>query len=319
MKAIDWLLGADQPSIRFRTLTEILGRARSDPEAAEARAQIPSMGWAHEILKERRTGVGWADGSSQYRPKYVSTHWRMLVLADLGLTRVDPGMGELCEFWMRGFAARGGRLGGNTKGTPHYCVAANMARALIQFGFEEDPRVVRTLAWLAEIADPKGGWSCFSLGRNLDSWEALSAFAVYPKAKWTPRMREAVDSGAEFYLERELHRQGARYAPWFRLHYPVHYYYDLLVGLDFLTALGHSEDPRLRFALDHLRKRRRRDGRWILDAVHPDVGPGMKARYRAHPKERPIPWAIETPGRPSKMITLTALRVLARVGALKES
>ena len=62
-------------------------------------------------------------------------------------------------------------------------------------------------------------------------------------------MTECVERAAEFYLDRELHRQGARYDPWYRFHDPVHYYYDLLVGLDLLTALGFGSDPRLRYAL----------------------------------------------------------------------
>ena len=131
-------------------------------------------------------------------------------------------------------------------------------------------------------------------------------------------MKECVERGAEFYLAKELHRQGDRYEPWYRFHWPMHYYYDLLVGLDVLTALGYGDDPRLGFALDLLRKKRRRDGRWNLDAVQPDwssEGAPKVERYLAeHPNKRPIPLAIETPGRPSKMITLRALTVLSRVG-----
>jgi hypothetical protein len=188
-----------------------------------------------------------------------------------------------------------------------------MARAMIRFGYQDDPRVPATLAWFVETASPLGGWSCFGSGRNLDSWEALGAFAAYPRSRWTPEMRACVDRAAEFFLERELHQQGERYEPWFRFHHPVHYYYDLLVGLDLLTALGHAKDPRLAFALAHLRERRRSDGRWALDAVHPDVEGSMVEWYRRHPKDRPTPLALEIPGRPSKMITLTAMQVLQRV------
>ena len=305
-----WLLEANQPSVRYRTLTELLGRKETDPEVREARREIRESGWAAELLAKRRPGAGWQDGETQYRPKYLSTNWIMLVLADLGLTRADPGVREACEFWMNGFAARGGMLGGNSRGTPHYCVSANMARALIRFGYADDLRVRRTLDWLVETADPKGGWSCFGSGRNLDSWEAMSVFAAYPRSKWNPSMRSVVEKGAEFFLERELHRQGDRYAPWYRFHYPVHYYYDLLVGLDFMTALGYAGDPRMGYAVSFLRSRRRRDGAWNLDAVHPDLEGAAARWYATRPSVRPTPFALEKVGRPSKMITLTALRVL---------
>jgi hypothetical protein len=127
-------------------------------------------------------------------------------------------------------------------------------------------------------------------------------------------MKDCVGKGAEFYLEKELHRQGARYEPWYRFHWPMHYYYDLLVGLDVLTALGYADDPRLGFAVDLLRKKQRSDGRWNLDAVQPDPSPAGVRWYAEHPNKRPTPLAFEIPGRPSKMITLRALTVLSRVG-----
>ena len=301
--------------MRYRTLTELLGRSPGERSVRAARKEILRHGWAAEILAERTPGKGWADGTSLYRPKYTSTHWKMMVLSDLGVTREETPVREACEYWMDGFAANGGGLGGNSKGTPHYCVAANMARALIRFGYEDDSRVRQTLDWLVETADPRGGWSCFGSGRNLDSWEALSAFAELPRSKWTAGQRECVARAAEFYLERELCRQGARYDPWFRFHYPVHYYYDLLVGLGFMTALGYGRDPRLTRALSVLKEKQRPDGRWNLDGIHPDVRGPLDRWLRTHPGQQPIPWGLETPGEPSKMFTFLALQVVSRTAA----
>ena len=310
---MEWLLDPSEPSMRYRALTEIEGRPASDPAVRTVRARIGKTGWAAALLAERAPWGGWASERSQYVPKYRSTHWNMLVLSDLGLTREDPEIARACELWFRGFPLSGGGLGGNSRGQGHHCVVGNMARAAIRFGYAEDPRVRRSLDWLVETADPKGGWSCFGTGRNLDSWEGLGAFAAYPRSRWRPSDTACVERAAEFFLERELHRQGGAYPPWRRTHYPVHYYYDLLVGLDLLTSLGYGSDPRMRFALDWLRRRQRRDGRWDLDAVHPDVEGGV-GRWRAeHPEKRPVPLALEAPGRPSKMITLTALRVLSRL------
>jgi hypothetical protein len=310
---VEWLLEKDQPSIRYRTLTELLGRREGDPDVRRARGEILQRGWAAEILARRKPRAGWEDGPSQYRPKYLATNWMMLVLSDLGLTRSEPVIAQLCEYWMKGFAAQDGGLGGSSTGIPHYCVAANMTRALIRFGYEEDSRVRRTLDRLVATADPKGGWSCWGIGRNLDSWEAMSVFAAYPRKKWTSEMERCVEGGAQFFLERELHRQGDRYPPWFRFHYPIHYYYDLLVGLDFMTALGYGSDPRMAYALKFLRSRRRRGGGWNLDAVHPDLEGAVAVWYAQHPKQRPTPFALENAGHPSKMITLTALKVLQAV------
>ncbi len=313
-RVLDWLLETGQPAVRYRALRDLVGRPESDTEVRKARANLSRTGWVAEILTERAPRGWWAREENLYVPKYLATNWRMLVLADLSATRSIPEVRASCELWMRRFRLAGGGVGGNSKGTGHHCIVGNMTRALIQMGYDEDPRIRKSLDWLVRTADPKGGWSCFGSGRNLDSWEGLSAFAAYPRARWSRSMEGCVDRAAEFYLERELHRQGGRYAPWYRFHYPVHYYYDVLVGLELLTALGRADDPRLKFAFALLEKKRRADGRWNLDAVHPDVAGGMARWYREHPRDRPTPWGLEAVGEPSKMITLRALTVLERAG-----
>src|SRR5207249_4039672 len=80
-------------------------------------------------------------------------------------------------------------------------------------------------------------------------------------------MERSISRGAEFYLERKLFEEGRRYAPWFRFHYPTHYYYDVLVGLDVLTVLGYAGDRRLQPALRILREKRQSDGTWFLDRI----------------------------------------------------
>lgn len=119
--------------------------------------------------------------------------------------------------------------------------------------------------------------------------------------------------GAEFFLERQLHTQESRYEPWYRFHYPVHYYYDLLVGLDFMTDLGYSKDKRLGYAISLLRKKRRADGRWNLDAINPEAESPQGQWDNSHPNEASVPFALETVGEPSKMITLRAMKILHQI------
>lgn len=318
-RVLDWLEDPAQPAARYFALREFDGRAADDGEVVESLAAVPARGWAADLLAERADGGWWVDPKSLYRPKYLATNWRLLVLSDLGLTREDPRVRASCELWMRTHPLKGGGVGGFTASSArgHLCFTGNMARALVRFGYGDDERVRRSFEWLVETAHPKGGWSCFNdywpSSRNLDSWEGLGAFAAYPRSKWTAPMHRVVEQAAEYYLDRELHRQGARYAPWYRFHYPVHYYYDLLVGLDLLTSLGYADDRRLRYALDLLRRRRRPDGRWNLDRVHPDLPAYAEAYFRRHPKQRPVAWGLEPAGTPSRMVTLRALRVLERI------
>ncbi|TLZ64780.1 MAG: terpene cyclase/mutase family protein [Methanobacteriota archaeon] len=311
--ALEWLLEEDQPAVRYLALTTLQGKPETAPEVRAANAQIPKKGWAADILAKQDPAGWWARGENLYTPKYLSTNWMLLILADLGLTRADPRIDKACTLWIRKFSMEDGgfSMSGTKRG--HLCTTGNMARALVRFGYADHPKVRSAFEWLEKTRDKNGGWSCFGSGRNLDSWEGMSAFAVYPREKWTAGMTRAVADAAEFYLQRELHKQGGPYRPWERFHYPVHYYYDLLVGLDFLTALGYTDDPRLDTALSLLKKKRRPDGRWNLDAVHPDLEGKMAEWYAKYPKHALTPFALERAGEPSKMITLTAMRVLARL------
>jgi hypothetical protein len=182
---------------------------------------------------------------------------------------------------------------------------------LTRFGYGDDRRVRKLYDWMIEDQREDGGWNC-AAGKpgTLDCWEALAAFATTPKANRTAAMERAISRGTEFYLERKLFEEGRRYAPWFRFHYPNHYFYDVLVGLDVITQLGFAGDRRLGPALKILKDKRQPDGTWLLDAVHPDVGPG--AGFVPYMKKHKR-FTLEAPGKPSKWITLTALRVLKRV------
>lgn len=318
---LEWLLEPSQPSVRYLTLTQLIGRHESSPEVREAKAMIRSVGWVKDTLARRDPGGWWVRDGGRMEPRFLGTHWTMLALADLGVSRDIPQVRESCEYWMTKSPLAGGGVGGLGQGRGHHCFTANMARALLMMGYEDDPRIRKTLEFLVRTAHPKGGWTCRwnrdgpAPSRTLDAWEGLAAFAAYPRSKWAPSMSACVEQGAEYFLERELHLQGDRYEPWYRFHWPMHYYYDLLVGLDCLTALGYGKDQRLGYALELLRSKRRKDGRWNLDAHQTDPDPEGARWFAAHPEKRPTPLAFEEAGQPSKMITLKALRVLDRVGS----
>jgi hypothetical protein len=318
-RVLDWLLEPTQPSVRYLTLTRLLGKRESDAEVRNARRALRSDRWIGQILRARDAGGWWAHPKNKLEPRFTGTHWNMLALADLGAGREIPEVAASAELWMENSPLLGGGIGALGKGKGHHCYTANMVRALIRMGYADDPRIEKTMEWLVLTAHPKGGWTCrFSKqgpaeSRSLDAWEGLAAFAEYPRDKWSQPMRDVVDRTCEYYLERELHQQGDPYDPWYRYHWPTHYYYDLLVGLDCLSALGHGQDPRMGFALHQLEEKRRADGRWNLDADQTDPDPESERWFEANPSKRPTPLRFETAGKPSKMVTLRARTVLSRV------
>ncbi len=246
-----------------------------------------------------------------YYPKYVTTNWQILVLGELGLAHDNEGARRACGLILDRYSGPDDELGGSGS---EVCFTGNAVRYLRHFGLGEDPRVVRGVDWLIDSQKADGGWHCFpSDSGTLDGWEALAAFAEIPVPQRSQRMRRAIERGAEFYLERGLlHEDEPPYAPWTRLHYPVHYYYDVLVGLEMLTRLGYGKDRRLVPALRQLEERRNEDGTWNIDAPHPDIGP--TAAYQLRPPYYPV--VFESPGTPSRWITVRALAVLDRAERL---
>ena len=322
---VNWLLEENQPSIRYLTLTELLGKSKNDYEVRDARKNITNVGWAKDILEKQLPSGSWYHEKSLFNPTFEATFWKLLILSDLGLTREEPRIEKACQLWMERNATKDGGFSQSGQKSGHLCITGNSARALVKFGYVDHPKVRKAFEWIVKNQADLGGWSCWNFGnkhsgRTLDSWEPLSAFAVYPRPKWTRSMKLACERGAEFFLERELHKQGARWEQWYRFHYPVHYYYDLLVGLDFMTALGYSGDKRLGYAVSLLKAKRRSDGRWNIDANRPEDSAALTAFRKKNPRSKDLtPVILEKPGEPSKMITLTASKVLNHVSEVANS
>lgn len=309
----NWLLDKEaDPSVRDRVLRDLLGCPEDDAGVRRARHEIGRQGWAAKILREQHPSGQWSTSGTSaedlYRPKYVATNWRLIVLSDLGVPGSDRRIKKAVELLERRWTGPRGALGGRGS---EACITGNAVRMLTRFGRLDDPDVRRSVDWIVRHQKHDGGWHCFrSPTGTLDAWEPLAALAAIPPAKRSAAVDRTIERGAEFYLARGLLKEGkSPYPPWMRLHYPVHYYYDLLVGLDMLTSLGYGDDQRLRPALDRLASMRNRDGTWTMGPLHPDSeDPGYQPRGPMYPL------ALEVPGRPSRWITTAALTVLARAG-----
>ncbi len=290
-----WLLEPEEPAMRYLASRDLLAPKPSEAVLARLRSEIPKTGWAASILSQQRERTWWGRKDTCYWPRQRGTYWCLAVLADLGLARDDERIANAVEHMLRiHLKPDGGFSPWGPAKRSHFCSTGIMARTLLQLGYTDDPRTWRAVDWLLGAQLDEGGWDCRPPYRStLDAWEAMAAFAAIPERMRSRKVRESIERGAEFYLDHALLHEGAAYPRWSQLHYPRHYWYDVLVGLDFLAARGYGADPRAREALDLLRSRRLPDGRWRLD--------GVNGKLR-----------LERQGHPSKMITFLALRALRR-------
>lgn len=302
---VAWLLDPSDPAVRAQALVDLAGRSPQDPEVREARAAMATRGSAARVLADLRMPAA-RDATALYRPKYGAPFHRLVTLGEMGVPASVPAAGALLDACLDAFVGPEGPLRDG-----EVCVAGNLARSAIRMGRGDDPRVTRALQHLAAIQLPDGGWHCWPdevPHGTVDAWEALGAFAALPEKD---RPRDVVRRGVEFLLAQRLGMDDA-YAPWRRIHFPRHYYYDALVGLDLATALGDPRDERLGPALAWLEGKRGADGRWRLDAQHPDLGEG--AGYEMRDAASVAPLVVEPTGAPSRWATLAAMRVLRRAG-----
>ena len=80
---VGWLLDGD-PSVRYFTLTRLLGEPADGAAATQARQRIMTEGTVPAILAAQRPDGHWAERDRFYAAKYTGTVWQLIVLAELG-------------------------------------------------------------------------------------------------------------------------------------------------------------------------------------------------------------------------------------------
>jgi hypothetical protein len=335
---IDWLLEESNPSVRYFTMINVLGKKRLSPEVTSAREAIPKSKIVRRILQNQHTEGYWEKPDSPYLPKYKSSYWTLMVLGRLGMNRMNEKVAKACEFIFQ-FQNEDGGFQSETSGSglreyeyrrrrkkelpsrEEYvsslvfesqlsCLTGNMASALIRLGYADDPRVAQALKWLVRVQNKDGGWLCpywkahakDKHGCFMGTICPMEAFGEVPKEYLTKELSATISKGAEFLLMHHLfkadHHGYKVINPTFsELSFPWFAGYTVLRGPDVLTKLGYVRDPRLDEAVDIILQKRQSDGSWILENS---------------PMGR-MQTSIESKGKPSKWITMIALRVLRRL------
>jgi hypothetical protein len=323
--SLAWLLETSEPGVRYLALRDLLDCAPDDPELRAARREAHTKGPIASILAEMNSAGYWAKPGPGYNPKYTSTVWAMILLAQLGASVVeDERIARACNYLLDQALTPGGHFSasGAPSGTID-CLQGNLCAAILDLGYD-DPRLEVAFEWMARSVTGEGvapaedrqaavryyagkcgpGFACGANNKLPCAWGAVKvmlAFSKWPAARRTPLIERAVQRGVDFLFSTDPavadYPAGWSSKPsgnWWKFGFPVFYITDLLQNVEALVGLGYGHDPRLANALTLIRSKQDAQGRWPLEY---DYAGKTWANFGA--KKQPNKW-----------ITLRALKVL---------
>ena len=317
---VPWLIEEDNPSVRYFTLVKLLDASPRDRRVAAAKRAIMETGTVPKILAKQNKGGYWGIAEDFYvRAKYKGTVWQLIILAELGADPRDPRIRSAGDFILRasqdresgGFAYRGGPNGGYHSAIVP-CLSGNMVWSLIRLGFGDDPRVKRGIEWLTTYARFDDRTGPAPSGWPYDLWntcwgrhtchsgvaKTLKALAEIPQKKRSPEVERTIEAAAEYFLRHHVHKRSHNLTKdvkpkWLKLGFPLMWDADALEVFGLLAKLG-FRDPRMGEAAELILSKQDAEGRWSLEDTY-------NGRFLVD---------IEKKGRPSKWVTLLALKAL---------
>lgn len=305
---IEWLLDSD-PAIRWQVLRDLLHAPAE--EVAQERARVTREGWGARLLALQGDDGQWAGGacfpagSLDWRTTGQGQPWTatlptLQLLLEFG---VDPGADRV----RRAVALVRDHCRWEHAGQPFFsgevepCINGRTVSLGVYFEQDVDAVVDRLLD--EQLDD--GGWNCEAENGSVRSsfattMNVLEGLLAHERATGgSEDVAVARRRGEDYLLERRLMRRkstGDIVDPaWTAFSFPVRWRYDVLRALDYFRAVGDAPDARMDEAIELVRSRRQPDGTWLLENTHPGA----------------VHFALEDDdGRPSRWITLRALRVL---------
>ncbi|MFN2236509.1 MAG: nitrogen fixation protein NifH [Anaerolineales bacterium] len=294
--SLSWLLEPDDPGVRYLALRDLLETPAGDPELIAAQALAHTKGPIATILDEMTDPGYWAEPGPGYRPKYRSTVWSLIMLAQLGASiQLDQRIEKACQYLLEHALTPNGQFG--TSGTPSStvdCLQGNLLAAMLDLGFE-DPRLEKAFEWMARSLTGEGvapledkkaplryyagkcgpGFACGANNKLPCAWGAVKvmlAFGKLPKQQRSDLVERAIQRGVDFLLSVDpadaAYPTGWTDKPsgnWWKFGFPVFYVTDLLQNVEALLRLGYGKDPRLSNALNPIREKQDQNGRWALE------------------------------------------------------
>jgi len=310
-------------------LRDLVGLTTDDPQLVEAQRIAHTSGPIATILEAMHPEGYWAEPGPGYLPKYTSTVWSLILLAQLGgSVHGDERIARAVTYYLsEGLTGHGQfTMSGAPSGTID-CLQGNLLWAMVKLGCQ-DPRLVEAYDWMARTVTGEGiaamaerdapvryyagkcgpNFACGANDKKPCAWGAakvMLALSIWPKERRTTQIERAFRQGVDFLFSVDpataAYPTGYADKPsgnWWKFGFPVFYVTDILQIVEALAGLGYGSDPRLANALQLIREKQDDQGRWALEYDYTGktwVDFGAKKQ-------------------PNKWVTLRALRILKAVG-----
>jgi hypothetical protein len=326
--SVPWLLEREDPGIRYLALRDLPELDPDDRQLKAARQTAHKDGPIAEVLTHMEKEGFWVKPGPGYNPKYRSTVWAMILLAQLGAAAdADKRIEQACKYLVDHALAEGGQFTMVASKAPSGtadCIQGNLLWSLQELGYD-DPRLQKAYDWMARTVTGEGiapmqakhspvryyAGKCgptFACGANNKlpcAWggaKVMLAFSKLPVDRRTPLIQKAIQHGVDFFFSVDpataTYPCGWAEKPsgnWWKFGFPVFYVSDILQIAEALVGLGYGDDPRLSATLDLIREKQDGAGRWPLE-----YGYSGKTWIEVGKKKQPNKW-----------VTLRALRVLS--------
>jgi len=325
---LDWLLETTEPGAAYLATRDLLDLPQDDPGLLRLRDKAHRSGPIAQVLSSMTDTGYWVEPGPGYLPKYFSTVWSLILLAQLGADiQQDERIERACTYYLDQACSPGGIISASeTPSGTADCLQGNMCWALTRLGFQ-DERLDVAYEWMARSVTGEGVapmgqrdterryyggnsgplFACGANDRQSCAWggtKVMLAFAALPPEKRTPLIERAIQTGVDymFRINPVTGEYPHPYSPkpsgnWWKFGFPVFYITDLLQLAEGLVGLGYANDPRLADVHQLIREKQDSSGRWLLEN-------GYQGKITLDFGEKKAP---------SKWVTIRALRVLKAV------
>ena len=325
--SVSWLLESDTPGVRYLALRDLVKLSANDRLLKTIRRNAHKEGPIAKILSKMEEEGYWVRAGSGYGPKYRSTVWAIIMLAQLGASiHEDKRIERACKHLIDHALTEFGQFSAMTSGAPSGtidCLQGNLCWSLMELGYNH-PRLKDAYEWMARTVTGDGiapstdkraslryyAGKCgptFACGANNKlpcAWggaKVMLAFSKWPAKKRTSIIKNAIQHGVEFFFS--VDPVTAEYphgfaektsGDWWKFGFPVFYITDILQIAEALIGLGYGNDQRLANTINLIREKQDENGRWPLEFDYKG-----KTWVNFGKKKEPNEW-----------VTLRALRVL---------